>query len=223
MDSRFSPRGAHLLPSCISVDILAYAGPRIGRVSKMREGLGDALMSRVMRVLRSLPYRGNIGRAFNVIAPKSYVRGYTRYLRSLGVRIEGAPKFVAGDAYFDGHDYSLIKLGDGVVISREVMILTHDYSIARALQAIGMAGWTGADTPHHEAAVTIGGNSFIGARASLLPGATIGTNCIIGACAVVKGNVPDNSIVVGNPARIIGDTLEWARRQADSDDYQRWR
>jgi len=43
----------------------------------------------------------------------------------------------------------------------------------------------------------------IGANATILPGLEIGRNALIGAGAVVTRNVPDNSVVVGNPARII--------------------
>ncbi len=43
----------------------------------------------------------------------------------------------------------------------------------------------------------------IGANATILPGITIGTNAMVGAGAVVTSDVPDNAIVVGNPAKII--------------------
>lgn len=67
--------------------------------------------------------------------------------------------------------------------------------------------------------ITIGSNCFIGARATLLPGTTIGKNCIIGACSVVKGNIPDDSIVVGNPARIIKNTKEWTKEILEKNDF----
>lgn len=44
----------------------------------------------------------------------------------------------------------------------------------------------------------------IGANATILPGITIGTNAMVGAGAVVTRDVPDNAIVMGNPARITG-------------------
>lgn len=50
--------------------------------------------------------------------------------------------------------------------------------------------------------------SFIGAGAIILPGIKIGKYCIIGAGAVVKGDIPDYSIVIGNPAKIIKRTDE---------------
>lgn len=49
----------------------------------------------------------------------------------------------------------------------------------------------------------IGKNCFIGGRSLIMPGVTIGDECIVGAGAVVTKNVPSRSIVAGNPATII--------------------
>lgn len=43
----------------------------------------------------------------------------------------------------------------------------------------------------------------IGANATILPGITLGQNCLVGAGSVVTRNVPDNAVVAGNPARIL--------------------
>lgn len=51
--------------------------------------------------------------------------------------------------------------------------------------------------------VKIGENVWIGEKATILPAVEIGNNCIIGANSVVTHSVPDNSIAVGNPARIV--------------------
>lgn len=51
--------------------------------------------------------------------------------------------------------------------------------------------------------VTVGDYSMIAVGAVVLPRIQIGKNCIVGAGAVVTRNVPDNSVVYGNPARII--------------------
>lgn len=105
-----------------------------------------------------------------------------------------------------------------MTISREVMILTHDYSLGAACRSMNIPISEGAiETPHTTGAVSIGAHSFIGARASLLPGTKIGSGCIIGACAVVKGNIPDNSIVIGNPGKIVGDVREWANKRFQLD------
>ena len=57
----------------------------------------------------------------------------------------------------------------------------------------------------------IGENCFIGARALIMPGVRIGNNCIVGAGAVVTKDVPDFSIVAGNPATIIRSGIEVGR------------
>jgi acetyltransferase-like isoleucine patch superfamily enzyme len=139
-----------------------------------------------------------------------YMKFFSKYLKILGIKINGKPKFIAGSVYFDGKDYGEINLGDNIVISKEVMFLTHDYSISRGLQAIGKLEDKEA---YFLRGISIGDNCFIGARVSILPGTIIGNNVIIGACSVVKGEIPDNSIVVGNPCKIIGKTTEWAKGQ----------
>lgn len=110
--------------------------------------------------------------------------------------------------HFDGVDYSLISIDDHATISREVLFLTHDYSAYKALSLIGEEKkFKRVDLP-----IKVGKNCFIGARATLLPGTTIGDNCVIGACSVVKGTIPDNSVVAGNPAKILKGTEEYARK-----------
>jgi acetyltransferase-like isoleucine patch superfamily enzyme len=51
--------------------------------------------------------------------------------------------------------------------------------------------------------VTIGRNVWLARGAVVLPGVTIGDNCVIGANAVVSSSIPSNSLVAGNPARVL--------------------
>lgn len=46
-------------------------------------------------------------------------------------------------------------------------------------------------------------NVWIGVNVTILPGVTIGENAIIGAGSIVTKDVPDNALVVGNPARVV--------------------
>lgn len=62
------------------------------------------------------------------------------------------------------------------------------------------------DNPLDIAPVRIGEGTLIGERTSVLSGADIGKFCIIGANSVVKGHIPDFSIAVGAPARVVGTT-----------------
>lgn len=51
--------------------------------------------------------------------------------------------------------------------------------------------------------VTIGDNVWIGGNCTINPGVTIGNNCVIGSGSVVTHDIPDNSIAVGNPCRVV--------------------
>lgn len=139
-----------------------------------------------------------------------YTEAYWHYLKSIGVNFTGKPNYISSSAYIDGQGYSLITIGEDVVISREVMLLTHDYSVETALHAIGRGS---EDRRYHlNQGIIIGENTFIGARASILPGSVIGKNCIIGAAAVVKGEVPDGCVIIGNPKMELMTTADYANR-----------
>jgi acetyltransferase-like isoleucine patch superfamily enzyme len=54
--------------------------------------------------------------------------------------------------------------------------------------------------------IRIGNNVFVGTNCIILYGTTIGDNCIVGAGSVVRGHYPDNSVIVGNPAKVVTRT-----------------
>jgi acetyltransferase-like isoleucine patch superfamily enzyme len=116
-----------------------------------------------------------------------------RRLRKLGVQIGDDCRVYAVE--FSTEPY-LVRLGNGVCVSGGVKFLTHD-GAARLLksrrpmiQSFGR--------------INVGDNCFIGENALLLPGTTIGRDCVIGAGAVVRGTVPENSLVIGNPGQVVG-------------------
>lgn len=51
--------------------------------------------------------------------------------------------------------------------------------------------------------VTIGNNVWIGGSVTILPGVTIGNNVTIGAGSVVTKDIPDSTVAVGNPCKVI--------------------
>ena len=57
----------------------------------------------------------------------------------------------------------------------------------------------------------IGKRCFIGANAIIMPGVTIGDECVVGAGAIVTKSIPSNSMVAGNPARIIKENIHTSR------------
>lgn len=83
-----------------------------------------------------------------------------------------------------------IHVGAHTYIAFEARILTHD--MTRNLR-------------RH---TRIGKNCFIGGRSLILPGVTIGDSCIVGAGSVVTKSVPSNTIVAGNPAKVIYSGVE---------------
>lgn len=68
--------------------------------------------------------------------------------------------------------------------------------------------------PVFSAGITIGKNVWIGARAMILPGATIGDHSVIAAGAIVRGDIPPRSIAAGVPAKVIKTFIcddDWVR------------
>ena len=94
-----------------------------------------------------------------------------------------------------GHAF-LLQIGNHVTIS-DARILLHDASIKRFTDYCRVGK------------VVIGNYVFIGADAIILPGIKIGNNVVVGAGTVVTHDIPDNSVVVGNPGRVIGSCSEF--------------
>ena len=85
-----------------------------------------------------------------------------------------------------------IEIGANVSISPDVHILTADHDLASP------------DFKGREVPVRIGDMAFVGSRAIILPGVTLGEGCGVGAGSVVTKDVERCAIVAGAPARIIG-------------------
>nr|WP_282673947.1 DapH/DapD/GlmU-related protein [Lactococcus cremoris] len=64
--------------------------------------------------------------------------------------------------------------------------------------------------------ITVGNQVWLGANVSLLPGVTIGDNCIIGAGSVVTKDIPANVVAAGNPCQVIRtiriEDQEWIKK-----------
>lgn len=148
-----------------------------------------------------------------------YMRNYVKHLKKLGVKLD-SPAFISPDAKFDGTDYSLIEIGDKSVISTNVLLLTHDFSLFHAFYA---AGYEMEGVPNRVKGIRVGKNSFVGANCTLLPGTTVGDNSIIGAGSVLRGSFPDNSIIMGNPAKVVANTVDWIEKKVEVyQDYKKF-
>jgi acetyltransferase-like isoleucine patch superfamily enzyme len=144
-----------------------------------------------------------------------YMKLYNKLLKTTGLKISGTPRFIAKSVKFD--DFNLITLGDRLVVSSNVIFLTHDYSYTTSLISINKQPKTdiGILGP-----IFIGNNVFIGMNTILLPGTKIGNNVIVGAGSVIRGTIPDNSVVSGNPAVVIADIKEHAERLQSKNYFQ---
>lgn len=110
-------------------------------------------------------------------------------------QIDCASRLFLGKNVFANHGLTVMSLGtitidDGVMMAPEVALLTvnHEPKNIRVVK-------TGE--------IHLKKKAWLGARAIILPGVTVGENAIVGSGAVVTKDVPDNSIVVGSPARVI--------------------
>jgi acetyltransferase-like isoleucine patch superfamily enzyme len=88
-----------------------------------------------------------------------------------------------------------IEVGEGTIFGSGALVLDCDFH-----GPVGDWGWSD-DGAAHAAPIKIGRGVFVGARAMVLKGVTIGDRVLVGAGAVVTQDVPANHVAVGNPAR----------------------
>jgi acetyltransferase-like isoleucine patch superfamily enzyme len=90
-----------------------------------------------------------------------------------------------------------VTVGSHVLIAPGVFITDHNHNLERGT-LIREQGW-------RSSPVVIGDDVWIGARAIVLPGVTVGTGAVVGAASVVRENVSPGAIVAGVPARVLRD------------------
>lgn len=126
-----------------------------------------------------------------------------RSLVDKGMKI-GRNVHVMPGVFFDEAYAFLISIGDNCTITSGARILAHDASIYRDLGA-GKIG-----------KVEIKDNTFIGNNAIILPGVSIGPDAIVGAGSIVSEDIPPNSVVAGNPAKIIFKKDDFLKRHKEN-------
>lgn len=95
------------------------------------------------------------------------------------------------NSYIDSSFPWLVEIGNNVTLAPEVMVLSHDGSTQKVI------GYSKVGK------VKICDNVFIGSKSIILPNTTIGKNSIVGAGSIVMGNIPENVVVSGSPAKVI--------------------
>ena len=123
------------------------------------------------------------------------------YARSLGVSIgEGSEIFSTELNIFGGEPY-MVRLGRRCFITEGVRFVTHDGGVLLFRSELPDLDLI--------APIVLGDDVYVGTRAILLPGTTVGSNCVIGAGSVVRGKIPSGSVVGGVPARVLKSIDEY--------------
>ena len=92
----------------------------------------------------------------------------------------------------------LITIGNNCRIAKDVRFFTHGgaWTLRYVFNDKGLDFF---------GKITIGNNTYIVETAMVIPGVRIGNNCMVAAGSVVAKSIPDNTVVGGNPARVIGN------------------
>lgn len=117
-----------------------------------------------------------------------------KYMEKAGVNFPTGKVHIYGNVEW-GSEPWIISLGENVHITDGVKFVTHDGGTLLFRQY----------EPDLEITkpISVGNNVYIGNNVVILPGVNIGNRVVIGAGAVVTKDIPDNSVAVGVPARVI--------------------
>lgn len=91
---------------------------------------------------------------------------------------------------------SRISFGKNVIVGPNVMIYDHDHNFKKNTLPFRLQGYR--TNP-----ISIGDNVWIGANVFISSGVNIGSGSVIAAGSVVTSSIPDNSVVAGNPGKVI--------------------
>ena len=141
-----------------------------------------------------------------VLMDKAIVEGLALVNNVMGEVIIGRNSLIGYGSVIIGP----VVVDDDVLLAQNVVLsaLNHNYEdTRRPIRTQGV----------NTAPIHVGKGSWIGAHAVVLPGVSIGTNCVIAAGAVVTKDVPDYAVAVGTPARVV------RRYDPELGSYARWR
>lgn len=123
-----------------------------------------------------------------------------RYAKKIGVNFPKGELHTYGKVDW-GTEPWIITLGKNNHITEGVRFISHDGGTLLFRDRVEDLEIT--------KPITLGDNVYIGNDVKILPGVTIGNNVVIGAGAIVSRDIPDNSVAVGIPARVIKSTEEY--------------
>lgn len=143
----------------------------------LKELLVNWIFQRILRVNSDCPW--SVSFSSRVLSPENI---------SIGKNC-GKAFAVSGSCYIQG--FNGITIGDDTIFSYGVAIVSSNHSQDDLGKSVSAKP------------VVIGKSCWLGFNSTILPAVTLGNNCIVGAGSVVTKSFPDNSIIAGNPARLI--------------------
>ena len=128
----------------------------------------------------------------------------------------GADVLLAHDVQLHLRDRgAVIEIGEGTFVNHRTELVAHD-SVRLGRDCLLAWDVLVLDSDSHSvdggprsAPVTIGDRVWIGCRATVLKGVTIGDGAVVAACSVVTSDVPAGALVGGNPARVVREGVTW--------------
>ena len=145
-------------------------------------------------------------------------RNQVQYWKNKGVNFYGGGKDIE---LYPGVDFGsepyLVEIGNHVRLNKGVTIVTHDGGVWVLRKMKEECKDIDLFRPVH-----IGNNVHIGHNSIIMPGVHIGDNCIIGCAAVVTHDIPDNSVAVGVPARVIETIEQYEQKHIDEFEHTKY-
>lgn len=104
-----------------------------------------------------------------------------------------------GENFYSNHNLTILDgnkviFGDNVFIAPNCSFYTAGHPLDYQTRNSGL---------EYAKPIKVGNNVWFGGNVVVLPGITIGDNCVIGAGSVVTKDIPSNMVAIGNPAKII--------------------
>jgi len=173
-------------------------GFRLAKTAKAADTRDMELLARLARVWRNQRLR------WRQAGLNEYTN--TPFFRECGLAIgEGCRIFSNNPHETFGSEPYLIRIGNHVTITSGVKFITHDggtWVFRQEDPAFDVFG-----------PIEVKDNVFIGIGTILMPGVTIGENCVIGSHSVVSRSIPANSVAAGVPARVIMGLEEYRAKK----------
>lgn len=136
------------------------------------------------------------------LAPNSFVNVLEVHLRQGSGAAVGENSFAIGKLKLYSHEKATIRIGRDCLIGDGVLCMTSDMH-----SVVDIASGQRINPPGD---IHVGDKVWIGAEAIILKGTSIGYGAIIAIRSVVMGEVPDNAMMLGYPARLVRSGVTWS-------------